>query len=258
MRGRAAKTFIVTSTGNHAQRLGLPAIIVIPKGTPFTKFVRTRDYDARIVLKGESVSGAKPSADKIAAEGGLAFVRLYDDPDIVSSHGTIGMEILADLPDLDVIVALIGGGGVIGSIAIAAKALNPRIEIIDVEAQLYLSIFHAIHGLAATSGGEPIAKEIAVKTPGVITKAIVSEYVDDILLVDEFAIDSAVQTMVKTGKLIVEGATQNSYFRPAGRPRPGCSALGEVGGNIVEIYHPRMSYDVPVKRTEINIVVETR
>ena len=310
-----SKGVIAISAGNHAQgvayhaqRLGLPATIVMPKGTPFTKVVRTRDFGARVVLEGESVSDAKPFADKIAAEEGLVFVHPYDDPDIVSGQGTIGMEMLADFPDLDVIVVPIGGGGVIGGIAIAAKALNPRIEIIGVEAQLYPSMYQAIHGLAATSGGESIAEGIAVKTPGEITKAIVSEYVDDILLVDEFAIESAVQTMVETGKLIVEGAgaaplaaviQQSERFagrkiglvacganidsrllssillrgmvrhgkmvrlRIAISDQPGVLAqvaqhIGEVGGNIVEIYHQRMFYDVPAKRTEVDIVVETR
>ena len=96
----------------------------MPKGTPFTKVVRTRDFGARVVLEGESVSDAKPFADKIAAEEGLVFVHPYDDPDIVSGQGTIGMEMLADVPDLDVIVVPIGGGGVIGGIAIAAKAVS--------------------------------------------------------------------------------------------------------------------------------------
>ena len=218
------------------------------------------------------------------------------------------MEMLADVPDLGVIVVPIGGGGVISGIAIAAKALNPRIEIIGVEAQLYPSMYQAIHGLAATSGGEAIAEGISVKTPGEITKAIVSEYVDDILLVDEFAIEAAVQTMVETGKLIVEGAgaaplaaviQQSERFagrkiglvacganidsrllsstllrgmvrhgkmvrlRIAISDQPGVLAqvaqhIGEVGGNIVEIYHQRMFYDVPAKRTEVDIVVETR
>ena len=310
-----SKGVIAISAGNHAQgvayhaqRLGLPATIVMPKGTPFTKVVRTRDFGARVVLEGESVSDAKPFADKIAAEEGLVFVHPYDDPDIVSGQGTIGMEMLADVPDLDVIVVPIGGGGVIGGIAIAAKALNPRIEIIGVEAQLYPSMYQAIHGLAATSGGESIAEGIAVKIPGEITKAIVSEYVDDILLVDEFAIESAVQTMVETGKLIVEGAgaaplaaviQQSERFagrkiglvacganidsrllssillrgmvrhgkmvrlRIAISDQPGVLAqvaqhIGEVGGNIVEIYHQLMFYDVPAKRTEVDIVVETR
>ena len=310
-----SKGVIAISAGNHAQgvayhaqRLGLPATIVMPKGTPFTKVVRTRNFGARVVLEGESVSDAKPFADKIAAEEGLVFVHPYDDPDIVSGQGTIGMEMLADVPDLDVIVVPIGGGGVIGGIAIAAKALNPRIEIIGVEAQLYPSMYQAIHGLAATSGGESIAEGIAVKTPGEITKAIVSEYVDDILLVDEFAIESAIQTMVETGKLIVEGAgaaplaaviQQSERFagrkiglvacganidsrllssillrgmvrhgkmvrlRIAISDQPGVLAqvaqhIGEVGGNIVEIYHQRMFYDVPAKRTEVDIVVETR
>ena len=139
-----SKGVIAISAGNHAQgvayhaqRLGLPATIVMPKGTPFTKVFRTRDFGARVVLEGESVSDAKPFAAKIAAEEGLVFVHPYDDPDIVSGQGTIGMEMLADVPDLDVIVVPIGGGGVIGGIAIAAKALNPRVEIIGVEAQLY-------------------------------------------------------------------------------------------------------------------------
>ena len=310
-----SKGVIAISAGNHAQgvayhaqRLGLPATIVMPKGTPFTKIVRTRDFCARVILEGESVSDAKPFADKIASEEGLVFVHPYDDPDIVSGQGTIGMEMLEDVPDLDVIVVPIGGGGVISGIAIAAKALNPRIEIIGVEAQLFPSMYQAIHGLAATSGGESIAEGIAVKTPGEITKAIVSKYVDDIFLVDEFALESAVQTMVETGKLIVEGAgaaplaavmQQTDRFtgkkiglvacganidsrllssillrgmvrlgkmarlRVAISDQPGVLAqvaqhIGDVGGNIVEIYHQRMFYDVPAKRTEVDIVVETR
>ena len=143
-----SKGVIAISAGNHAQgvayhaqRLGLTATIVMPKGTPFTKVVRTRYFGARVVLEGESVSDAKPFTDKIATEEGLVFVHPYDDPDIVSSPGTIGMEMLADVPDLDVIVVPIGGGGVIGGIAIAAKAINPRIKIIGVEAQTYPAMY---------------------------------------------------------------------------------------------------------------------
>lgn len=306
---------IAISAGNHAQgvayhaqRLGIPATIVMPKGTPFTKIVRTRDFGARVILEGESVSDAKPYADKIAAEEKLTFVHPYDDPDIISGQGTIALEILEDAPDLDAIVVPIGGGGVIAGIALAAKELKPNIEIIGVEAQLYPSMYQAIHGLTPTSGGESIAEGIAVKTPGEITKGIISQCVDDIILVDELSLESAVQTMVETGKLIVEGAgaaplaaiaQQKSRF--AGKniglvacganidsrllssillrgmvrlgkmarlrveisDQPGVLAqvtmqIGEVGGNIVEIYHQRMFYDVPVKRAEADIVVETR
>ena len=190
----------------HAQRLGIPATIVMPKGTPFTKVVRTRDFGSRVVLEGESVSDGKPFADEIAAAEDLVFVHPYDDPDIVSGQGTIGLEIFEDIPDLDAIVVPIGGGGVIAGIAMAAKELNPKIEIIGVEAQLYPSMYQAIHGLPPTSGGESIAEGIAVKAPGEITKEIISRYVDDIILVDELSLESAVQTMVETGKLVVEGA----------------------------------------------------
>ena len=209
---------------------------------------------------------------------------------------------------MDTIVVPIGGGGVIAGIATAAKELNPKIEIIGVEAQLYPSMYQAIHGLPPTSGGESIAEGIAVKAPGEITKEIISHYVDDIILVDELSLESAVQTMVETGKLVVEGAgaaplaaIHQQQDRFVGRrigliacganidsrllssillrgmirlgrmarlrveisDQPGVLSrvteqIGEVGGNIVEIYHQRMFYDVPVKRAEADIVVETR
>lgn len=309
------KGVIAISAGNHAQgvayhaqRLGIPATIVMPKGTPFTKIVRTRDFGAHVVLEGESVSDAKPFADEIAAAEDLVFIHPYDDPEIVSGQGTIGLEIFEDIPDLNTIVVPIGGGGVIAGIAMAAKELNPKIEIIGVEAQLYPSMYQAIHGLPPTSGGESIAEGIAVKAPGVITKEIVSRYVDDIILVDELNLESAVQIMVEIGKLIVEGAgaaplaaIRQQQDRFAGRrigliacganidsrllssillrgmvrlgrmarlrveisDQPGVLSrvtqqIGEAGGNIVEIYHQRMFYDVPVKRAEADIVVETR
>ena len=309
------KGVIAISAGNHAQgvayhaqRLGIPATIVMPKGTPFTKIVRTRDFGARVVLEGESVSDGKPFADKIAAAEDLVFVHPYDDPDIISGQGTIGLESFEDITDLDAIVVPIGGGGVIAGIAMAAKELNPKIEIIGVESQLYPSMYQAIHGLPPTSGGESIAEGIAVKAPGEITKEIISRYVDDIILVDELSLESAVQTMVETGKLVVEGAgaaplaairQQQSRFEGRKIGLIACGAnidsrllssillrgmirlgrmarlrveisdqpgilsqvteqIGDGGGNIVEIYHQRMFYDVPVKRAEVDIVVETR
>jgi len=306
---------IAISAGNHAQgvayhaqRLGLAATIVMPKATPFTKIVRTQGFGARVVLEGDSVSDAKPHADAIAAEEGLVFVHPYDDPHIIAGQGTIALEMLADVPDLDAIVVPIGGGGVIGGIAVAAKEINPRIEIIGVEAQLYPSMYQAIHGLAPTSGGETIAEGIAVKAPGQLTKEIIERLVDDIILVDELALESAVQTMAETGKVIVEGsgaaplaAITQQRERFAGKriglvacganidsrllssillrgmirlgkmarlrveisDQPGVLAqvtqhIGATGGNIVEIYHQRMFYDVPVKRAEADIVVESR
>ena len=126
------------------------------KGTPFTKIVRKRDFGAHVVLEGESVSDGKPFADEIAATEGLVFVHPYEDADIDSGQCTIGLEIFEDIPDLGAIVVPIGGGGVIAGIAMAAKELNPKIEIIGVEAQLYPSMYQ--DGLPPTSGGEPIAE----------------------------------------------------------------------------------------------------
>jgi len=306
---------IAISAGNHAQgvayhaqRLGIPATIVMPKRTPFVKVVKTRKFGARVILEGDSVNDAKPFADNMAAEEGLVLVHPYDDPNVISGQGTIALEMLTDIPDLDVIIVPIGGGGLISGIAVAAKKIKPNIEIIGVEARCYPSMYEAIHGLPPTSGGDSIAEGIAVKTPGNITKEIVASIVDDIVLVDELALESAVQTMVETGKIIVEGAGAaplaaiiqkpilfaekktglvacganidarllssillRGMFRLGTMARlrleisdqPGilskvAQQIGEVGGNIVEIYHQRLFYDVPIKQTEVDIVLETR
>lgn len=311
----ARQGVIAISAGNHAQgvayharRLGIPATILMPKGTPFTKITRTRNFGARVVLEGQTVNDAKPFADEIAAREGLTFVHPYDDPEIIAGQGTIAFEMLEAVPDLDAIVVPIGGGGIISGIAVAAKHINPRIEIIGVEAELFPSMYQAIHGLEPTSGGETIAEGIAVKTPGTLTREIVARLVDDIVLVDELTLESAVQTMVEIGKVVAEGAGAAPLAaivqqpgRFAGRrvglvvcganidsrllssvllrgmirmgrmarlrvetpDQPGVLAkvaqqIGDTGGNIVEIIHQRMFYDVPVKLAEADIVVETR
>lgn len=312
---QGSRGVIAISAGNHAQgvayhaqRLGLPATIVMPKGTPFTKIVRTQGFGARVILEGESVSDAKPIADRIALDEDLTFVHPYDDPDIISGQGTIAIEMLEDMPDLETIIVPIGGGGIIAGIAVAAKEINPSIQIIGVEAQLYPSMYQAVNNLAPSSGGETIAEGIAVKTPGDLPREIISRLVDDIVLVDEFRLESAIQTMAESGKIIVEGAgaaplaaLDQNRARFAGKKvgliacganidsrllssillrgmvrlgrlarlrveisdQPGVLArvtqqIGEIGGNIVEIYHQRMFYDVPVKKAEVDIVIESK
>ncbi len=306
---------IAVSAGNHAQgvahhaqRLGIPATIVMPKGTPFTKIVRTRALGARVVLHGESVDAAEPFARELAAREALTFVHPYDDPSIIAGQGTIALEMLAVRPDLDAIIVPIGGGGLIAGIATAVKALAPGTEIVGVEAELYPSTYQRLHGLDPSSGGETIAEGIAVKDPGRLTLEVVQRLVDDILLVDELALEAAVQTMVEEARVVAEGAgaaplaaltAHRERFEGrrvglvvsganidsrllasvlmrglvrAGRiarlrvtvsDQPGMLAkiaqhIGETGGNIVEIYHQRLFYDVPVKLTEADIVIETR
>ena len=204
---------IAISAGNHAQgvayhaqRLGIPATIVMPEATPFTKIVRTEAFGAKVLLHGESVNAAEPFAQELTAAESLTIVHPYDDELIVTGQGTIALEMLADVDDLDAIVVPIGGGGVIAGIATAAKALSPKIEIVGVEAAQYPSMYEAIHGLTPTSGGNTIAEGIAISVPGSAARDIVGRLVDDILVVSEFALETAILTMLESSKVLAEGA----------------------------------------------------
>jgi threonine dehydratase len=204
---------IAMSAGNHAQgvayhamRMGIPATIVMPDFAPITKVERTRSFGARVVLTGETLDASAIAAREIAAAEGLTFVHPYDDEKIVAGQGTIGLELLEDFPDLDVIVVPIGGGGIISGIALAAKAIKPDIEILGVETEFYPSMYQAIHGLNPSCGGQTLADGIAVKNPGQITRAIIKEVVSEILLVDEAAIETAIATLAERQKLVAEGA----------------------------------------------------
>lgn len=306
---------IAISAGNHAQgvayhahRLGIPATIVMPEGTPFTKIRRTRAFGAKVLLHGDSVNAAEPFAMEHASEHNLTFIHPYNDPRIIAGQGTIGLEIMADTPDLDAIVVPIGGGGIISGIATAAKAINPRIEIHGVEAGLYPSMHNMLHGLEPPVGGASLADGIAIKAPGTLTLEIVRQRVDDIFIVSESEIEAAVQTILTIGRTVAEGAGATPLAALCNNPdrftgkqvclvitganidarllasalmrgmakaghlarlrislsdQPGTLArvTGEIaraGGNIVEVLHQRMFYDVPLKLAELDAVVETR
>lgn len=204
---------IAMSAGNHAQavayhaaRLGIPATIVMPEPTPFVKVAATRGYGARVVLAGEMLADAQAEAERIAADEGFVWVHPYDDPAIISGQGTIALEMLADQPDLDCLVVPIGGGGLISGMATAAKALKPGIEVIGVEAALYPSMVGALRGGKVTCGGATLAEGIAVKNVGKLTLEIVRRTVDDILLVDEAALERAVNAYLTRQKTMAEGA----------------------------------------------------
>jgi threonine dehydratase len=206
---------IAMSAGNHAQgvayharRLGIPATIVMPQGTPFTKIDRTEAFGAAVVLRGDGLAAAAAAASAIAAEHGLSFVHPYDDPAVIAGQGTVALELLSDRPDLDAIVVPIGGGGLISGIAVAAKALAPRIEIIGVQSALYPSMYRLMHGEEPGPPAQPmtLAEGIAVKNPGRLTRRIVKALVSDILLVDEAALESAIESLLENQRLMVEGA----------------------------------------------------
>ena len=205
---------IAMSAGNHAQgvafhcqRMGIPATIVMPKATPFTKIERTSALGAKVLLEGETLSEAAAFAREYATAENLTFIHPYDDPLIVAGQGTVALEMLAAAPDLDVLVVPIGGGGLIAGCAIAAKAIKPGIRIVGVQAALYPAMTRSMQGESApTGGGSTLAEGIAVKEPGALTRTIIKQCVDDILLVGEPLLERAVNLMVTEAKVTAEGA----------------------------------------------------
>jgi threonine dehydratase len=204
---------IAMSAGNHAQavayqatRLGVASTIVMPENTPFTKVRRTQQFGAQIVLHGHALAGAAIRALELADEFGLTLVPPYDDARIVAGQGTVGLEFLADVPELDVIVVPIGGGGLIAGLAVVAKFLKPSIEIVGVQTELYPSFYQIVNGLPPVHGGQTIAEGIAVKSIGDIPLAIARELVDDVVLVSEQSLERALHLYVEEEKLVVEGA----------------------------------------------------
>ena len=204
---------IAASAGNHAQavayhgkRLGIPVVIVMPEPTPSVKVTQTAGHGARVVLHGAMFDDAYAKARELELEEGLNFVHPFDDATIIAGAGTVGLEMLADAPDLDCIVVPIGGGGLMSGIATAAKALKPDIQMIGVEAELYPSMKCAVEGCRLPLGGDTLAEGIAVKQPGELTSRILKELADDIVLVPERAIEQAVAMLVGIEKSVVEGA----------------------------------------------------
>ena len=204
---------IAMSAGNHAQgvayhaqRLGLRAVIVMPRFTPGVKVERTRSFGAEIVLHGDTLDEARNHALALAAEQHLTFVHPYDDEAIVTGQGTVGIEMLEAVPELDTLVVAVGGGGLIAGIAVAAKALKPGIEVIGVQTLRFPAMFNAIKHQSLPQGGSTIADGIAVGTPGRVTQEIVEKLVDDIVLVDEGDIEQAIVMLLEIEKTLVEGA----------------------------------------------------
>ena len=204
---------IAMSAGNHAQgvayhahRLGLRAVIVMPRFTPGVKIERTRGFGAEIVLHGDTLDEARTHALTLAEQQQLVFVHPYDDADIVAGQGTVALEMLQDVPELDTLVVAVGGGGLIAGMATAAKALKPGIEIIGVQTSRFPGMVNAIKGTHHPQGTSSIAEGIAVGTPGKIPQAIITRLVDDLMLVDEGDIEQAIVMLLEVEKTLVEGA----------------------------------------------------
>jgi threonine dehydratase len=233
---------VTSSAGNHAQalachaqRLGIPATIVMPAATPFVKVDRTAAFGARVVLHGADLSEAEQEANRLAAAEGLVMVHPYDDADVIAGQGTIGLEMLADRPDLDVLIVPIGGGGLVSGIALAARALKPSIEIVGVQVESYAAMLAAVEGSERPLGGSTLAEGIAVKRPGTLTRAVIAATVDAIVTVPEARIEEAVQQLAERQNLVAEGAGAAGVAALLAYPgRWAGRSVGTVlcGGNI--------------------------
>ena len=208
-----ARGVIAMSAGNHAQgvayhaqRMGLRAVIVMPRFTPGVKVERTRGFGAEVVLHGDTLEAARQHAYELAQSQNLTFVHPFDDEGVAAGQGTLALEMLADQPDLDTLLVAIGGGGLIAGIATAAKAVKPEIRVIGVQTERFPSMLNAVQGKALPMGASTIAEGIAVATAGTITREIVRTLVDELLLVDEGDIEQAVLMLLEIEKTLVEGA----------------------------------------------------
>jgi threonine dehydratase len=247
---------IAMSAGNHAQavayhaeRLGIPATIVMPMTTPFVKVAATRSHGAEVVLYGETIAEAQARCEAIQAQRSLTLVHPYDDARIIAGQGTIALEMLEEIADLDVLVIPIGGGGLIAGNAIAARAVNSKIEIVGAESALYPSFWNALHGEARAIGGATLAEGIAVKNVGKLTLPVIRELVAEIVLVDEAQLERAVNAYLTLQKTMAEGAGAAglaAMLASAERFRGKRVGLILSGGNI----DPRILASIMVRELE--------
>ena len=204
---------IAMSAGNHAQavayhsaRLGIPATIVMPKGSPNTKIRNTQVHGATVVLEGDNLFESGKHARALAARDNLVFVHPYEDPLIIAGQGTVGLEMLETMPELEVLVVPVGGGGLISGISLAAKASKPGIQIYGAESANYPSMHQRLNNLEVVCGGDTIAEGIAVKDVGNMAFSIIQKTVNEVLVVKEETIEKAVVALIEIEKTVAEGA----------------------------------------------------
>lgn len=237
------------AVAHHAQRLGVPATIVMPATTPYVKVASTKAFGARVVLEGDTLTEAQARAEAIAAAEGLSFVHPYDDRHVIAGQGTIALEMLEAVPDLDILIVPIGGGGLIAGNAVAARGVKPDIEILGVEAALYPSMRNAITGETRPIGGPTLAEGIAVKNVGALTRPIIEASVPEILLVDEGDLERAVNAHLTLQKTMAEGAGAAGLAAMLAKPekfRGKKVGLILCGGNI----DPRILASIVVRELE--------
>jgi threonine dehydratase len=198
---------IAMSAGNHAQgvayhcqRLGIPAVIVMPKNTSAVKVERTEGFGATVITHGDTLEEAREKAYALARERNLTFVHPYDDPAVIAGQGTIALEMLEEVPDLDLLIISVGGGGLIAGMATAAKALKPSIEVVGVQTRRFPAMYNLIKGTSLAQGESTIADGIAVGLPGTLTRQVVAASVNDLVLVEEPDLEQAIVMLLEVEK----------------------------------------------------------
>jgi threonine dehydratase len=233
---------IAMSAGNHAQgvayhaaRLGVRAVIVMPRGTPNNKVSSTRVHGAEVVLEGDTLSEAGDHARALASREGYTFVHPYDDAAVIAGQGTVGLEMLEDVPQLDVLVVPVGGGGLISGVATAAKALRPEVVVYGVESKLWSAMHQRLAGQPVQVGGDTIAEGMAVRDVSELTLDACRRCVDEVLLVDEETIERAVVALIEIEKTVAEGAGAAGLAAVLGHPQRFAGkrvGIPICGGNI--------------------------
>jgi len=212
--GAARKRGVIAmSAGNHAQgvafhaaRLGVRAVIVMPRGTPNNKVRSTQVLGAEVILEGDTLADAARHAHELETRGKLTFLHPYDDAAIIAGQGTVALEMLEQAPQLDVLVVPIGGGGLISGMAVAAKALKPAIEVLGVESKTYCAMYQKLNGQPVAVGGDTIAEGLAVRDVGEMNLNLIRKFVSEVLLVEEETIERAIVCLIEIEKTVAEGA----------------------------------------------------
>jgi threonine dehydratase len=245
---RAGHGVIAASAGNHAQGVAyaaalknIPCTIVMPQNASPAKVAATRSYGAKVVRRGGDYDDAWAAAQEIAKTDNTTIVHAFDDPEIIAGQGTIGLELLEDLPDVDRVYLPIGGGGLAAGIAIAIKSRKPNIKIIGVESNAFPAMKESVAkgSIQPTKRGYSIADGIAVKKPGELTHKIISNYLDDIVLIDDVSIVKTMFLLMERAKLVVEpaGAASLAYLLSNGGPiRSKDKVVAILSGGNVDMY----------------------